>query len=435
MAKGDFDDELISTGRKKKNKEPKKKKEKKKRKAENLSASSKDGVKVDFRVTEKPRNKYYLAAAGKYRAARYISVVILAIFLFVMLLFFRESITYSNLMYLVRDLDSDSDSTVGAYANITYDGQYSKEFELFKGRIAVGGTTELKLYDPSGSKEAEYDLAYSNPRLVTGDKYAIMYDAGDRAYSVYTTVARVLSEETDEIIEDAAVSDSGYYALLTHSKESKFLVTVYNSSFRPVTKYYKDKYVIDVALNQNGDEAAIVSAATGGAAVSCEVSLCKVGTEESNSLIYEGLMPISAKYADDGTLFVMCDTSLLIFRGGELIQKHDFTAETPCAFAIDGNIAAVALRKNAIGSENDVLVFDINGNVLYNITLEHKVSFAATDAKYAVYAVGDGEATKIDLKDGSLSRETVSVTPVKILAPEGSLLVCGENGTASYFFE
>ena len=422
MAKREYDDELISTGRKRKQKKTKIKND-----------VPQNGVKVDLRVTEKPRNRYYLAAAGKYRAARYVAVMLLAVFLFVMLLFFRENITYSNLMYLVRDLDTDNSASAGAYAGITYDGQYAEKFALFKSRIAVAGTTGLTLYDSSGSKEAEYDCSYTNPGLEVSEKYALMYDAGDKSYSIYTSVARVLSEKSDQIIEAAAVSDSGYFALLTRSEEAKFLVTVYNGSFKPVTKYYKDKYVIDLALNKTGSEAAIVSAATENSSVYCEVSLLKIGTEETVSLKYDGLMPISARYADDGSLFVMCDTALLSFRDGEISWRHDFTGMTPVSFDIDKNTAAVTCSENAIGSVNAVLVFDINGNVLYNITLEHKISATATDGERAVYAVGDGKAERIDLSDGSVSSESVSVVPVKLLAPPGSLIVCGEGGTSSHF--
>ena len=418
MARDRNEDELISTGRKKKKK---------------LKTIPQNGVKVDLSVKERPRNRYYLSVAGKYRAARYVTTVLLVAFLLIMLVFFRENITYSNLMYLVRDLDADLGGAAGAYANVTYDGQYAEQFGIFKGRIAVAGTTGLTLYDASGSKEAEYECSYLTPKLEVGEKYALMYDAGERGYSVYTAVARVLSARSDEIIEDAAVSDSGYYALLTRSEESKFLVTVYNGSFKPVTKYYKDKYVTDLAVSPDGDEAGIVSASAEGSGMCCEVSLCKVGTEDTVSLKYDGLMPVSAEYADDGTLFVMCDTALLSFRGGDLLWRHDFSGMTPGTFSLGKKVAAVSCAKNAIGSENEVLVFDTDGNVLYNVTLDRRITGVAADSNRAVYAVGDGEAHRIDLKSGGVTSEPLTVTPVSMIAADGSLVVCGENGTASNF--
>ncbi len=418
MARDRNEDELISTGRKRKKR---------------IKEVPTDGVKVDLRVKERQRNGYYMSVAGKYRAARYLTVVFLVAFLLVMLVFFRENITYSNLMYLVRDLDADVGPTVGAYANVTYDSQYAEEFAMFKGRIAVAGTTGLTLFDASGSKEAEYDCSYTEPGLVTGDKYALMYDAGDRGYSVYTSVARVLFTNADDIIEDAAVSDSGYYALLTRSEESKFLVTVYNGSFKPVTKYFRDKYVIDISLDPEGKEAAIVSASSDNSGIACEVSLCTVGTENTVTLSYGGIMPVSAEYADDGTLFVMCDTCLMAFRDGDLSWRHDFTGMNPGSFCTEGNIAAVSCSMNAIGSVNCLMVFDTDGNVKINATLNSKVSSVTTDAKTAVFTAGGGTANRIDLKDGNVTSEEISVIPVKLLSPEGSLVVCGEGGTASYF--
>lgn len=418
MAKRQNDDELISTGKRRKRKD----------------SVPVNGVKVDLSVKKSPVNKYYMSVAGKYRAVRYVTVVMLVLFLTVMLIFFRENITYSNLMYLIRDLDTAGEiGGVGSYTNITYDGQYAEDFALFKGRVLVAGTSGLTVYDASGSKETEYDSDYSKPRLETGEKYALMYDCGGKSYSLFTSVARVLTSASDEVIEGAAVSDSGYYALLTRSKDSKYMVTVYNSGFEPVMKYHKDKYVIDTALDPDGKNIAVVSAFANGSSVSCEVSFAKVGTEDFTSVQYDGIMPLSAHYTGDGTMLLMCDTALMGFHDGELAWRHDFEGTHPNAFTLAGNTAAVCCSKNSIGSTNDILIFDIKGEVLYNIALERKITDIVSDGEDSVYAVGDGTGTRIALSDGTVTQESVSVIPVKLLSPAGSLIVCGEGGTASYF--
>lgn len=427
MAEERYEDELIKTRHRKK----------KNRKSGGAVKGrvSQNSVKVDFRVTEKERNRYYLAAAGKYRAARYLTVIILFVFLLVMLLFFRESITYSNLMYLVRDLDADVGFSTTAYNSFSYDGRYVEDFALFKGRIAVAGTDGLTMYDSSGSREAEYNGDYTAPRLETGEKYALLYDAGEKNYSLYTSVSKVLSSEAEENIEAAAVSDSGTYALLTHSKESKFLVTVYNSAFKAVTKYYKDKYVTDIALDSQGDRGAIVSAFSENAVICAEVTLCEVGSEKTQSFTYGGLMPLSAEYTDDGTLIVACDTAILAFGESGEKWRYDFNGSLPSSCTVSGNTVACACAANAIGSVNTVLVFDTDGTVRYNVTLEHKVSAVATDSRYAVYAAGDSQVSRIDLSDGGVKTESLSSPAVRLLAPEGCLVVCHEDGTGSYFSE
>ena len=126
-------------------------------------------------------NSYYIAIAERYRWARLLSVIALVLFLLIMLLFYRENITYSNLMYLIRDLDTGAVSVVGRYADINYEQQYAPSFALFRDRIAVAGASGFRLYNASGTRELDYESAYGDPRLVVGDKYALLYDAAGKS--------------------------------------------------------------------------------------------------------------------------------------------------------------------------------------------------------------------------------------------------------------
>ena len=126
--------ELISTGRKKK------RREKAARAEKNEARSVRDPrggkVRIDLDEQERAYNKYYLAVANRYRYARYAAFIVLVAFLLTILIFYRGSITYSNLMYLIRDLDSDTEVSVGVYSDVTYDEVHSPQFAMFRSRIA-----------------------------------------------------------------------------------------------------------------------------------------------------------------------------------------------------------------------------------------------------------------------------------------------------------
>ena len=442
------EEELISTGRERK----KQKAERKKRAADKRSESraggrgdggsadgrsggrnAKNAVRVDFGEAEQPYNRYYAAVAGRYRFARYACIILLVAFLLSMLIFYRDSITYSNLMYLIRDLDSDTPVTVGVYADITYDGMYSPSFGMFRGRVAVASKNGLTLYSASGSTELEDSSSFSKPRLDTGDKYALVYDTDGTGYCLYTTVTRVFSGKTDEKIEDGCVSRDGHYALMTRSEDAKLAVTVYDSDFRSLTKYYKDKYVLDIALEAEGREIAIVSADASASGISCEVMLGKVGTEESTVITLDGLMPVSAGYADDGTLLLLCDGALVGISDGKTAWQKELSGAAPVCFDMSGNRFALCCAKNAVGSENEVFVFDTAGNILYNNTLMRKVSYFITDGADTVYAVGDGSAEKITLSDSKSETAQIGQRVIGVLCPPGNLIICTSEGTTSYF--
>lgn len=419
------DDELIDTGlrrRKKKKTAPK-----------NDSVSRAERVRVDIDGGSHPVNGYYIAVAERYRAARYIAFIILVIFLLTMLIFYRDSITYSNLMYLVRDMDSGTGITVGSYANISYDEQYKRSFSDFRGRIASVSSTSFNLYGSAGSVDISDEISYADPRIDTGEKYAMIYDAGSTSYNLYTGVACVLSANAESSIEDGCVSDSGNYALMTKSEDSKFLITVYDAGFRPVTKYYKDKYVVDIALNKSGNELAAVSAAVTSSDIACEIMLGKVGSEESSALTLPSQMPLFCRYASDDTLILLCDGLVAAIRDGEVVWQKEITSQTPSSFNLCENTFVLVTSKNAIGSENEIFVFDTDGNILYNNIINKKISYTAADGGEYVYTVGDGEACMIDISSGEILTEPVDNRVIGIVAMPGNLIVCMPDGTNSLF--
>ena len=435
------EDELIKikTREKKekvKKEKPKKEKAPKKGKAPKVKNIPRtNGVKLDFKKEEPTVNRYYMAISKRYRVARYLTVVLLVVYLLVMLVFYRENITYANFVYLARDLDSDTQLNIGEYSDVTYERSFNSEYDLFRSRIAVASPTGFALYSSTGSKDLESREVLAKPRLETGDKYAVVYSAGERDYSVFTSIARVFHGESEFEIEDCAVSDVGRFALLTRNDESRFLVTVYNDSFKMMAEYYEDKFVIDVALDSEGENIAIVSGDITGSELCGQVSLSKVGTKESTILSFDGMMPIHASYAEDGKLMVLFDQALKIFDGEEEIAGISFDGYTPGYFDIEENIIAISFPTNVIGSENSLKVYNTTGEELYNEAISSKIVSLATDGREAVYAVGETKAFCLDMGDGKVYEEPMEHQALGTIAVPGSLVVCAPDGTDSYFTE
>ncbi len=435
------EDELIKIKTREKKEKVKKEKPKKEKapkkekrpKVKNIPRAN--GVKLDFKKEEPEVNRYYMAISKRYRVARYLSVVLLVVYLLVMLVFYRENITYANFVYLARDLDSDTQLSIGEYSDITYERSFNSEYDLFRSRIAVASPTGFALYSSTGSKDLESREVLSAPRLETGDKYAVMYSAGERDYSVFTSIARVFHGECEFEIEDCAVSNVGRYALLTRNDEARFLVTVYNDSFKTLAEYYEDKFVIDVALDSEGENIAIASGNITGSELCGEISIGKVGTKESTTLSFDKMMPLYVSFGEDGKLVALFDQGLKIFDGEKETASISFNGFTPGYFDMAGNIIAIAFPTNVIGSENSLKVYDTTGEELYNETIGSKIVSIATDGREAVYAVGETKAFCLDMKDGKIYEEPMEHQALGTIAVPGSLVVCAPDGTASYFTE
>lgn len=162
-------------------------------------------VKIDYKDMEV--SEYYLAASKRYRFAKFLSFALLVAFLAVNLLFFRSNITYNNLMYLLRDLDTGGAEITSDFASVTYNEESGAVFDIFKGRLAYASQEGFRIYNSTGARELDEARYMQNPAVVSGEKYALVYDVGGHAYSIFTTMACVLEGSSDDIVEDACVSD------------------------------------------------------------------------------------------------------------------------------------------------------------------------------------------------------------------------------------
>ena len=393
--------------------------------------SEKKRIKIDYKDMEV--SEYYLAASKRYRFAKYLAFALLVAFLAVNLLFFRNNITYNNLMYLLRDLDTGGPEITSDFASVTYNEESGAVFGIFKGRLAYASQEGFRIYNSTGARELDESRYMQNPAVVSGDKYAIEYDIGGHSYSIFTTMACVLEGTIDEIIEDACVSDIGSFAVLTRSHEAKYIVSLYKENFKLHTKYYKDKYVVDMAMDGKGKNLAIVSADVSVSGISCEVMLCKVGSEETESVTIAGTMPLAVNYMENGNLLVLCDTKLVKIADGKVESEYSFSQGNIKEFYIAEDSVAVACSDNAVSSENKVYLMDSEGQLVQSKTVNGKVNKVCCD-KSAVYVLGDESIVRISA-DGSDKTVPCGTSVEDIVVLYGNLLKCEKLGTSSVEFE
>ena len=387
-------------------------------------------VKIDYSDIEV--SEYYLKAAKKYRVAKMLTFVVLIAFLAANLLFFRENITYNNMMYLLRDLDTGVSAPSGEFASISYNEESSSAYGIFKGRLAIAHSSGFALYNSTGSRELEEKGHMQNPAIEAGEKYAVAYDVGGHSYSIYTTMARVLEKQSDDIIENACVSDSGNYAIVTRSNEAKYLVSVYKENLKLHTSYYKEKLVVDVALDSSGKKLVIVSADVDVSSVYTEIVLAKPGSEETETLTVENAMPLAAAYMEDGELLVLCDSKLVAVSDGKVTEKYAFGG-TPELFYMAKDSVAVVCSENAVATDCSVYLFDKNGNMTYNVSVEEKLTDVACDSG-AIYVMSD-EMIYAYYTDNTVKSAEGGATVNDIVPLYSSLLKCEKLGTSLISFE
>lgn len=107
---------------------------------------------------------YYAALSRRMGIAKWAMIVALPVFLAVMLSVYRSNITYDNLKYLMRDFSSDRGEAALKFTDISFEEQTSLDSLIFRGELAVVGSSNVTLYNSTGIKPSITGRRWKIPR-------------------------------------------------------------------------------------------------------------------------------------------------------------------------------------------------------------------------------------------------------------------------------
>ncbi len=318
--------------------------------------------------------KYYLKISGRYRLWQIALILLLLVYIFFIVNAFGKYITYDNMQYLLRDFDSMSRTGESEFSRIRYDRQSEQTFTVFKNGIAQAGKESMELFDSTGLLLCSDRTNFNDPVLVPSEKYLLLYDMGGTGYSVYNAITRVISRTEEYRIADGDMSDTGAFILVTRSGETKYMVKHYNSALTHTMNIYKDNFVMDAAISRNGRQIVVASAVPSATDFDCEIALYNVGeTEMQKKILLPHTMPMSVYFGEDG-FTVLCDNKLCFYnKEGEELAVHTLSGMTLEYADLTQNGTVLAASENALGSENRIMVFSPEGELLANDMLRERV--------------------------------------------------------------
>lgn len=377
---------------------------------------------------QKPKvNPYFLVLSGKFKTAKYITLCILVVFLLTVVILFRDEITMENLRYLFKDFELGDNVDVAASGDITYDSDMQVNLALYKGDLVIAGSSYFYLTDLQGNKRLNEDSMFSNPVVLSGDKYLLVYGLSENTYAVYNTFSKLHSESFDYPITAAAVSDKGLYAIVTRTAEYRSVVYLYNENFDRIGAVYKDKYVTDVAFNHDGSELLIVSLFSQNGSYATEiVNYVPMAEKASSTQIIENSMPIQASYNKDNGYSVIYDNKIE-FYDSEFILRNTYQFDSgvvPITTMITDNYTAVVYNENIVGNDIKLLMFSTSGDMVLSSIAQGQPKRIREYGGYA-YILLDGSVCKIRINDGEIKYYPTKRNALDLIViNEESALVC-----------
>lgn len=378
-------------------------------------------------------NKYFQTVSNRYMYAKFSTLVLLVLFCAFMLIGYSEDISYSNLMYLLRDFDTDSNQVMSSFESIKYDEQSNMSYALYKGELTVAGNRTLKMYNFRGTETRSYEQGYSDPVLVSSDKYLLSYNVGTPLYSVYTSIARVYSGTAPGNIQYADMNDRGEHLLVCRSTDSKYAVYTFDSAFNPIAEYSKSRYVTTASIGDDG-RVVIASFDSDGVAYDCKVELYYDGSVEPDATYsLSGIFPVKCGIWKSGGYYVICTDRILFFdKSGELIKSSESTYEYT-AYSQFENYLAVSHDNDSLGGTSTFDLFGDKGEVIHTQTLEGSISSISVSDK-TVYALAGSKGYMISIDKGEVNETAVDEGGAVLVSYGNSCVICYKEGAKGLLF-
>ena len=375
---------------------------------------------------------YYATVSAGYKISQRILVLILAVFLvFSLVTNFRE-ITYDNFFYLLKDFSTAVDMESTSYDTLSYDSDTRHFFSLFRGGLTVVNPSNLSVFTATGRRTLQTTYQFSSPCVESSGKYFIIYDTAGTTFSIYNSFSRIYTETLDYPITGACFAENGNMAVITKDISHKSLIHVYNKNFKRLFTVPSDKYAFDVEMNSSSDKMAISYYGIGDGSGRTEIVFRNISTmEEYESISIDGEFLLESGFLSEERFAVVTDRSIRVYdKYFQELDAYTYYNAVVSGFSVNEYGAAVSYTHN---SENVAVVFDKNGNVLYNESVSDNIKDINIHENY-IFIRTDNGVIRINGNSGKQQFLSSGQGQMLIYGID-TALVCGDSKAEYLVFD
>ena len=366
----------------------------------------------DRKSTSETKNKssYFLYLSGKYKKASHIIYMLLAAVFVVTLVFNSSLLTYTNFNYLFRDINAAAEAAGDNYNSISYTNDELRVVKNYRGGIITVSSTDMAIYTATGRRTLYQTESFVSPQIATSQKYAVIYEVGEKRYSVYNSFAKVGGETLKYPISYATACDNGWFAVVTRDAEHASVVYLYDDDMQLRNTYsFASSNVFSVALNEKGTRIAIFKTETDIDKFSTSVMVCEVGSDKKlfDAKVSEGLV-CGTSFAETGNIQLVCTDGYFMIdsSNGKIIKAHSFDGKPVNRASVTSQGSAVSLTNNTGAVNNSILVFDEKGKIVYETDIEEGILDMEYYDEYLFINQGNS-ISKINIKNDSVVKTDI----------------------------
>ena len=406
-------------------------------KKKKLSAARSEAIRWDPDAVFR-ENPYYTRIAFRFRICKYLTAALALIFTVLMLTVYGDDITSENFRYFLKDLDITG-LTAGEFSHIIHSGGTGARFAVYRGELAVVNPGNTLLYRSGGALSFSSKNIFYSPRLISSDKYMLVYDYGDTtcSYSLYNSFAELKKGRLDKPITGAALSDSGSYLLITRDSTYKGVLYWYDSDFEPVAEIKKDKYMITAALSDDGKKLVLASCYDSGGDIMTELVTVAEGSDAAGaSYTASGVMPMKTGIMKGGNIVLLCTDRVMFFDPAlKLLSTVIFDYTATFSADVGKELFLTAAGNSLVGNEKTITVYSPDGQVKAAIGCSGEL-IAMRSCGGLVYAVTENSVIRFDPETGKTAEVQIEPNAIDIIfTSTGKPIVCYAGSAAPVSFD
>ncbi len=399
-----------------------------------------DAVAVKEQIDlQNPRNAHYDSISNIYHTLFLVFLAALLVFVCVSMLCNLELFTYENFYYLAKDISAASDLLSGSGNVINYETSVRNQtFALYRGGLAVGGDSGLQLFTATGRETLNTSPDYNKPVLHGSDRYLLVYDIGEKRYSIYNSFVCVHHEECDYPVFAGAMSDSGYYMIVSESYNHAGVVSLYNDRFELINRYNRTEMVTCTAINQAGNRVAFATTGMQNGEYVSTLVIAIPGEEQTRAeMKFNGLFPYSIEFIDQHRLLLIGDTAshVISVDDGRVICSIPYAGMQLAYADTNENHIALVFSVNPVTDTHRIIIANKNGSLITDQTFEAGVSQLCVFGEYVYLLTSEGIAR---MQPTTLSHQLIPCdTQGKqlLIRQEDEVLLCGGQSAVYYQFD
>ena len=216
------------------------------------------------------------------------------------------------------------------------------------GNLAVVAKSRILYLNPNGRKVEEIKHNLYNVESVCYRGKTLIIDQGGNDLKVYSGSRLLFEQSYPKSIYCADLSSGGNLAVATRSDSHTSMVTVYDSRFREIYKWYSaDGYVIDICLPQSGNNMVAATVDTVGGEIVSTVHIFNFANENKGSkLDFSGELLVDMFFTgSDRNLYVLTDRALYEISptAGTVLNTYAFSGRTLWSYSFDNGIITLVM--------------------------------------------------------------------------------------------